>query len=330
MLKAFIKWEDGSIVTCSDRETLRKAFNNPKVMFWLDIHEIDDVEIEILLEDFKFHELAVEDCVTYAQRPRIEHYEHIGDGMGEAYFYMVIHAPDLATIRSNVRTKELDIFMSPRYLVTVHDEGLKSITDIMDRAGKDPKLAIANGIDQLLYQILDRITDHYFPILDYIEETIDDLEDSAAEGPKQSLLERITKLKREILNLRRIVGPQREVIAQLSRGDIEFIREKNRVYFRDVLDHLSRTVEMLEIYRDLAQGARDIYLSSISLHMNEIMKTLTIISVVCLPLTIVTSFFGMNFEVGWLVKPWAFTIALMFMASMVTVLLYLFRKRHWL
>jgi len=332
MLKAFILKADGSTSHCTDRASLEAAFHDKTTMIWVDIHQLDDEEIEILLEVFKFHELAVEDSVTYSQRPKIEHYEHIGDGLGMGYFYMVIHGPDLQSVQSNLRTKEVDIFMSERYLVTSHDEGMKSIDEVMSRAEIDPRMIFANGIDGLLYQILDRMTDHYMPILDYIEDTIDDLEDAAAEGTGPSLLERLNKLKRELLNLRRIVGPQREVVAQLSRGDVKFISERNRIYYRDVLDHLVRTVEMLEIYRDLIQGARDIYLSSISLHLNQIMKTLTIISVVCLPLTIVTSFFGMNFpREDWLFNShWVFIAAVCFMGTMVGTLLYWFRTRHWI
>jgi magnesium transporter len=330
MLKAYILRPDGTTSRCTDRATLEEAYNDKGTMFWLDIGQLDDEEIEILLEVFKFHELAVEDCVTYSQRPKIEHYEHIGDGLGQGYFYMVIHGPDLQTVKSNVRTKEMDIFMSERYLVTIHDEHMKSIDEVMNRAETDPRVIFANGIDGLLYQILDRLTDHYMPIMDYIEDTIDELEDAAAEGNRPSLLERLTKLKRELLNLRRIVGPQREVVAQLSRGDVAFIQDKNRIYFRDVLDHLVRTVEMLEIYRDLVQGARDIYLSSISLHLNQIMKTLTIISVVCLPLTILTSFFGMNFHVDWWLEWWMFLIALCVMVGTVTSLLYWFRRNNWI
>src|SRR5205823_6404131 len=133
-------------------------------------------------------------------------------------------------------------------------------------------------------------------ILDYLEEALDELEDEALDNPRPEILALIAARKRELLNLRRIVGPQREVVAQLARGEIPYIRESARIYFRDVQDHLIRIVEMVELFRDLVLGARDIYLSTISNHLNQIMKTLTIISVIGLPLTIVTGFFGMNFE----------------------------------
>jgi magnesium transporter len=182
----------------------------------------------------------------------------------------------------------------------------------------------------LLYQILNRITDYYQPILDYLEEALDELEDEALDRPAPEILQRIAAKKRELLDLRRIVGPQREVVAQLSRGEIPFIRESARLYFRDVQDHLIRVVEMVELYRDLVLGARDIYLSSISNHLNQIMKTLTIISVIGLPLTVVTGFFGMNFEESLFHSHRVFLGALTFMACAVTFMLWLFWKKKWI
>src|SRR5205814_2297127 len=188
----------------------------------------------------------------------------------------------------------------------------------------------------LLSNILDPMVAHYGPILDYLQETLDDLEDRALTEPRPQVLTAIAMKKRELLNLRRIVGPQREVVAQLTRGDVPFIREATRVYLRDVQDHLIRTVESVELYRDLVLGARDIYLSSISNNLNHIMKVLTIITVVTLPLTIVTSFFGMNFSAevpgwGWLVTHRAgLWVAMAAMLLMVAGLVALFWRKGWI
>ena len=181
-------------------------------------------------------------------------------------------------------------------VVSVHDEPMHSINECRAKAEADTADFLRRGVDVLLYEILHRVTDYYDTILDYMQEAIDELEEAAITRPEPALLGRIAAKKRELLNLRRIVGPQREVISQISRGEIPFLRESSRVYFRDVHDHLTRTVEMVELYRDLIMGARDIYLSSISNQLNQIMKTLTIISVIGLPLTILTGFFGMNFD----------------------------------
>jgi magnesium transporter len=185
--------------------------------------------------------------------------------------------------------------------------------------------------------VLDRLVDQYQPILEDLQDQLDELEEEAISEPTSSLLTRVTLRKRELLNLRRLIGPQREVLAQLTRGEVPFIRESTRIYLRDVLDHLIRAVETIELYRDLVVGVRDIYMSSISNNLNHIMKTLTIITVIALPLTVVTSFFGMNFSAehvgpwGWLLNhPAGFWVSMLFIILMVIGLLALFRSRKWL
>jgi magnesium transporter len=223
------------------------------------------------------------------------------------------------------------MFVSERYLVTVHDEEFLSVNELVGRAEVDGRVVLDRGIDMLLHNVLDLVTDNYAPILDYLQEALDDLEDRAVTDPQPTLLQEISQKKRELLNLRRIVGPQREVLAQLTRGDVPFIRMETRTYLRDVQDHLIRTVEMVELYRDLVMGARDLYLSSISNNLNQIMKTLTIISVIALPLTVVTSFFGMNFEdLPGIHSWWGFLGAIVIMGGLVASFLWWFHKKKWI
>jgi magnesium transporter len=335
MLHAFIKFGDGRVSTYTDEKTLHAAVRDPKATFWLDMNKPTDEEVALLDDVFGFHPLAIEDTINYSQRPKIESYNHIGDACQQGYFYMVIHGPDLETFRENLRTKELDLFVSERYLVTVHEESHKSLGELLNRAKSDPRMVLDPGIDMLLHNILDKLVDNYLPILEYLQERIDDLEEQAVVDPKPSLLPEIAYKKRDLLNLRRIIGPQREVLAQLTRGEVPFIRESTRIYLRDVSDHLIRTVEMIELYRDLVIGARDIYLSSISNNLNQIMKTLTIITVTALPATIITSFYGMNFEnvPGFnnvLKSPAGFWISMGVILGLAVFLLYLFRRRKWL
>jgi magnesium transporter len=223
------------------------------------------------------------------------------------------------------------MFLSERYLVTIHDAPTKASTEMLARAKADPDAVLGAGIDQLLYSVLDRLVDNYEPILDHLQEVIDELEERATLQPTPDVLNAIAHRKRELLNLRRVVGPQREVIAQLTRGEVPFVRESTRVYLRDVQDHLFRVVEMVELYRDLVTGARDIYLASISNNLNQIMKTLTIISVIALPMTVVTGFFGMNFEsIPGLHSRTGFWITVAAMAALVTTMLLFFRHKRWL
>jgi magnesium transporter len=334
MLTSFIKFGDGRVSTDTDEKTLAAAARDPKATFWLDMNKPTYEELALLDDVFGFHPLAIEDTIQpNPERPKIESYNHIGDAFRQGYFYMVIHGPDLAQFRekANLKTKELDMFVSERYLITVHDEPHRSISEMLIRAQSDPRVVLDPGIDMLLHNILDLLVDNYRPILDYLQEEIDQLEEAAATDPKPELLPKIAQKKRDLLNLRRVIAPQRDVLAQLTRGEVPFIRETTRIYLRDVLDHLNRAVEMIELYRDLIIGARDIYLSSISNNLNQIMKTLTVISVIALPLTVITSFYGMNFDaIPGLHSGVGFWIAVVVMLAVVATLLFLFWKKRWI
>ncbi len=334
MLTAFIKFGDGTISRDTEETNLIRAMRDQKAVFWLDMSKPTDEELYLLDEVFGFHPLAIEDSIQYSQRPKVEAYRHTGEVCNEAYFYMVIHGPDLETFRENLRTKELDMFISARYLVTIHEEEHRSIREIRGRADADPSLVLDGGIDMLLHGILDLLVDNYTPILDWLQEEIDILEEQAVHDPKPDVLPRIAQKKKDLLNFRRVIGPQREVIAQLTRGEVPFIRESTRVYLRDVLDHLVRAVEMIELYRDLVVGARDIYMSSVSNNLNKVMKALTIITVTALPATVITSFYGQNFDTPWfqslLKSNTAFWVSTGTIVGIILGLLYMFRRLRWL
>ena len=239
--------------------------------------------------------------------------------------------PRVADSGLSFRTREIDVFASARYLVTVHFEPVNALNTLRKRGRVDPQRLLSGGIDGLLHQLLDLLVDNYGPILDRLQADLDDLEEEALNAPTTALLTRIAARKRELLNLRRLIGPQREVLAQLTRGEVPFIREQVRVYLRDVQDHLVRSVELIELYRDIVVGTRDIYLSSVSNNLNQIMKTLTIISVVALPLTVVTSFFGMNFEsLPGIHTRWAFWVTVAVTLAVEVVMVVLFRKKRWI
>lgn len=330
MIAAFIKWGDGTISTDASESSLNRALRDPHARFWVDMEAPTDDELALLDDVFGFHPLAIEDTIQYNQRPKIESYNHVGDACAQGYFYLVIHGPDLQHFKENLRTKELDVFVSERYLLTIHEDVHRSISDVRGRAQHDPRIVLDPGIDHLLYTILDHLVDNYMPILDWLQEEIDELEEQAAVNPIPELLPRIAVKKKELLNLRRIIGPQREVLAILTRGEVPFIHERTRTYLRDVLDHLIRAVELIELYRDLVVGARDIYLSSISNNLNRIMKTLTIITVMALPLNVITGFWGMNFEALLVESRTMFWLTLGVMMAAIVLLLALFRRLNWL
>lgn len=331
MITAFILFGSGKISRETDAGTLSAVLRDPKARFWVDMERPTDEEIALLDDVFGFHPLAIEDTTQYSQRPKIESYNHVGDACQQGYFYMVIHGPDQESFKEQLRTKEIDMFVSERYLVTIHEEAMRSLAEVRTRASTDPRVILEPGIDLLLHNILDHIIDNYRPILDYLEVVLDELEEEALTNPTPDLLTRIAVRKRELLNFRRIIAPQRDVIAQLTRGEVPFIRETTRIYLRDVQDHLIRTVEMVELYRDLVLGARDIYLSSISNNLNHIMKALTLITAVAAIINVITGFFGMNFDfIPGLHSPAAFWFTVGVMISTTIALVVLFYAKRWL
>ncbi len=330
MLRSYILHADGKITRDTTADALRAALAEPGCKFWLDLEAATEPEKALLKDVFQFHPLAIEDSFQYTQRPKIELYNDDANGPSGSYFYLVFHGPDLDTFRENLRTKEIDMFVSDRFLVTVHDEPMRTVQHLEGRCNDNTSAVLAQGIDVLLYRLLDFMVDAYDTILDHIQESIDELEEKSLNDPKPEVLGKIAVKKRELLNLRRVIGPQREVVAQLTRGDIPFIRETTRIYLRDVSDHLVRVVELVELYRDLVLGSRDIYLSSVSNNLNQVMKTLTIISVIGVPMSIVTGFFGMNFDEWIFHDHRVFIGALTFMACVVVSMLYMFHKKRWI
>jgi magnesium transporter len=331
MITLLLKTGDGTLITDPTEHNIQLGLRDKNARFWLDMEQPSPEELAWLDELFGFHPLAIEDTIQYQQRPKIEHYHHLADAEAQGYCYIVIHGPDLQTFREKLRTKELDIFVCEKYLVTIHEEAHRSINEVRSRAVADPRRFLDQGIDVLLYNILDLLVDAYMPILDYLQEEIDELEEAAAANPQPELLPRITAKKRDLLTLRRIIAPQRDVLSQMTRGEVPFIREHVRIYYRDVQDHLVRAVELIELYRDLAIGARDIYLSGVSNNLNVVMKALTVITVIAAVLNVITGFFGMNFDsIPGLHSPIAFYVIVCVMIASIVTMIVLFKQRRWL
>jgi magnesium transporter len=333
MLTAFVKFSDGHTMRCTDPADLSTAYYDPSAQFWLDLSGPTEAEYALLKDLFGFHPLAVEDATHEVQRPKLESYALVGDKLKTDYFFLVIHGPDLDPDPNNLfHTTELDIFFSERYLVTVHDDPMAPVSEMFARVQTYPEGKLTLDVDILLYELLDRLVDKYVPIIDDFQELLDKLEELAIEDPPPEFLVTVSDRKTELLNLRRIMTQERDILGQLTRGEVPFMGQLSRIYFRDVLDHLNREVETIDIYRDLLMGCRDIYMSSINNQLNRIMKTLAIISIVTLPLTVITSFFGMNFAdtIPGFTKPFTFAAAMLLMICLPFVFLYLFRKKGWL
>ena len=271
-----------------DREEIARLHERNE-FFWLDLLSPSQEDLQDLGSVFDLHPLAIEDTLKFGQRPKLDDYaDHV------LLVFYGIHDQEGA----DSKPVEVHIFISGHAVITVHRDPCGPLTEIRNRLENGPKFREG----YVVYRILDALTDSFFPFLTKMDDEIDDLEDAMVEHPTDEQLHQIFHLKRSLITLRRVVAPQRDLLA--SGGDLitrlpGLETDQAHDYFRDVYDHLIRISEQIDSYRDLLTGALDVYLSTVSNRMNGVMKQLAVVSTIFLPLTFVTGFFGQNF--GWLV-----------------------------
>jgi magnesium transporter len=280
-------------------------------------------EAAILENPFHFHPLAIEDCLSEVHHPKVDDY-------GE-YLFFIVHGIRFDAPTDQFITRELDIFLGKNYLVTHHRGPMRSITAARELCGKNLQAAMPRGVDFLIHQILDQMFEHYFPALDAIEDKIQLVQVEVFEKPTRETLERIFTLKRDVLQLRRICQPQREILHRLSRGEFPVISPKAAIYFRDIFDNLYRIVDASFAYQDLIQGTLDAYLTAVSNRLNETMKRLTVFGAIFAALTVLTGVYGMNFDHMPELK-WRYGYAMVWalMIAVTAGLLVLFKKKEWI
>jgi magnesium transporter len=264
------------------------AMQNPAGVLWVDFEATPpETDAPILLDTFGFHPLAVDDALQESHVPKLDDWDR--------YLYIVMHAVTYdKKLDEDVNTLELDVFLGRNFMVTHHDQKIPALDHVWASCQRDDR-HWKNGVDQLLYRLSDEVAASYMQVVEDLDEQIDIAEDKIFDNPTPRTLEHIFQLKRAVLHLRRIVGPQREVLNKLARDDYEAIDAKARIYFRDVYDHYVRLYDISESIRDMVSGALDTYLSVINNRMNDIMKTLTLITTMFMPISFVVGFFGMNF-----------------------------------
>lgn len=258
--------------------------------YWLDLSDTRESDLALLGKQFGFHPLALEDCGHEDQRPKAEEYG--------AYTFLVsqgFHCPGGKL--GDLRWYELHVFLAKNYIVTVHDGTIPGLDAVWKRVTGDDAL-LRKGVDFIYYLLQDRIVDDNFPILDLVADELEEIEDQVVRSTltDREILPRIFALKSRLVLMRKILSPQRDVMALLARGVDARISERAAFYFRDVYDHLVRIVESIESNRDLLGNALEAHMSAQSQRTNEIMKALTLMSAVFMPLTFITGFFGQNFQ----------------------------------
>lgn len=264
---------------------LRTIIDIPGLL-WLDLDDPMSKSLDELGARYGFHELAIEDCRHGIQPAKIDYY---GD-----YSFIIINTTHYTDRPCELVLRELDVFLGPNYVVTVHYGLSNAVADVEHRIATGAKTL--DHPDQVLHSVIDTVVDRYLPTLDSIGDTIDRVEDDVLIHPDVKLLETIFDLKRGLLQFRRAVASQRELLNVLIRDTSPLIRDQMHIYFRDVYDHAVRALDLVETYRDLMSGTLDIYLTQMANRTNDIVKMLTILATIMLPLTLVTGYFGMNFE----------------------------------
>lgn len=295
----------------------------PDELLWVDLENPTPEEADVLRDYFQLHPLAVEDTLIEIQYPKLDVYPE--------YIFLVLHGINYMRDTREFTTAEIDVFLGKQFLITHHDHRMRSVRDMRQRILQDPNL-MRTGLDVVIQGILDKVVDHYFPELEKLEDRIEESEDEIfAAAQDRETLNRILRLKRDLMHLKRIVFPQREVFNRLSRDEIPYIRPSTRLYFRDTYDSLFRMTDIADNYRDLLTGFLDIYMSAASNRLNETMKFLTVISTICIPMTVVAGIYGMNFrfmpEIDW---KYGYFFSLFLMLGIGLGMFIFFRKKGWI
>jgi magnesium transporter len=269
--------------------------SDTNLFLWVDLEDPTPEETKYVLDDvFHFHPLSIEDCVMVSESPKVEEYAPREEDRFTPYLFMVIHAVDYSRKDGVFATKELNFFLGKNFLVTYHEGPIRSVQMTEDRAVKGTG-GIARAPDRVAYNLLDSIVDNYKPALDELSLEIAELEQLALQSPTKATLNKIFQTKKEVLHLRQIIGPQREVLARFARGEFKLIRAHIVPYYRDVYDALFRISEVAQTYADSLTGILQVYLNMSSNQTSEIVKVLTMITVLTTPVMIVGTWYGMNY-----------------------------------
>jgi len=291
--------------------------------FWVDVHQPSKEQLTALGRVFGFHEISLEDCEIYSEMPKVEEFNR--------YLFVVLHGHGFDKENQEFEHRELNLFLTPTALVTVHLDVHHSIEAIRAQVEKDPAI-LAAGADSLFFRLVDFLAERYLPLLEGWEDDLDDLEDRVLEGGADGIVEEVISFKRRVIGLRRSINPQREIFRLLCSHENPYISPQVRVYLRDTYDHMYRVHEELEGIRDMLTSLMDAYRSNLSVKMNEVMQKLTIIATIFMPLTFVVGLLGMNVtfplvEEGSHMPFWGVSLG---MAVLTFFMMWFFRRKKWL
>lgn len=311
------------ITTEVDLGRVEEYLANPDDLLWVDLFNCDDLELNYIGKVFDFHPLAIEDCLQESPRAKVDRYEN--------YYFFVFHALhyDEESEDEELTTSELDVFLGPNYIVTIHKRPLAAVGKVVKQCQTQHRL-MDRGPDYLLYSIVDSIVDDYFPIVDRLGERIDELEDEIYINPAQEVTDEILALKRTILLMRKVTLPQRRIFASVGGKYSFHVQQENQPFYMDLADHLERIADTTDTYRDLVNNVLDSFFSLTSNRTNDVIRVLTIISTIMLPLTFVTGLFGMNVPIPFQHTPLMFWAIFIGCGGLSWLMINYFRRRRWI
>jgi magnesium transporter len=307
-------------------ETVREAlsFRDNSSVMWLNIDGVHQAEIiDQVGKSFGLHPLVAEDIASTGQRPKMEDFED--------YIFVVLRMLRFDNKENETKTEQISLILGRNFVVSFQEDEGDVFDHLRERLRSNKGRIRKMGSDYLAYSLIDSIVDNYFIILETLGEAIEDIEERLVTNPTSATLQTIHDLKREMIFLRKSVWPLREVINKLERSESPLINKSTYIYLRDVYDHTIQVMDAVETFRDMLSGMLDIYLSSVSNRMNEIMKVLTIIATIFIPLTFVAGIYGMNFQyMPELGQTWSYPAVLILMLVVAMLMVAYFRKRHWI
>jgi magnesium transporter len=312
-----------NVLLTPDVGELPGLLDDPDVVVWVMITSPDRQATDILGKVFGFHPLVVEDALGFANTPKIEDY---GD-----YLYIIFHGLRAGCeLSGEVEMTDLDVFLGPRFVVTHEGREVPAVAKVREKVRRDPRV-LGRGPSGVVHQLLDDMIDRFLPLMDRLDDEVDDVENAILRGSDPRMIERIFNLKHALQRLRRIGIHQREILLRLSTTEIAFIPPSQRPFFRDVYDHFVRVMDQTDGYREMVASSLEAHLSMQSHRMNEIMKVLTMISTIMLPLNFIAGLYGMNFEqMPGLHWKYGYEAAWVVMTLTGITMYTFFRRRHWL
>lgn len=349
-----------TLTVCRDRaftseiapREISDVLQSPENVVWLDIEDPTEEDVQLLRDEFGFHPLAIEDATRAHERPKVDAYQHTilqhplapedeEEGFAvlpdndsqpgrQAYYFVVFYEAEFDAAEDHVKVEAINMFVGANYLVTVHKGPTHNVRSTLVR-WKAPDSPLGNTVGALVHAFLDAIVDDYFPLMDHVADRVEDLEDTIFERFTQQAIQGIFALKKDLLAMRRILAPERDVLNVLLRRELPIFQAADVAYLQDVYDHIVRVTDNIDIYRDLLSSALDSYLSIQSNNLNQVVKVLTIASIILMAASLVTGFYGMNFvnmpELRWGIGSlWALFLIIVITASLV---IYFKRKEWW-